>query len=270
MIMDRKEITLTDLKTIQMDVLSAIDDYCRDNNIRYSLACGSLLGAIRHKGYIPWDDDIDIYVPRDDYKVLMANFPHIYKDRYEIISLERNPQWEIPFAKAFDNFTVFEEYSTSSLVIGVGIDIFPIDDVPNGDEWLRYDKKRRILQKLFALKFVRVSKSRSLIKNFSLVLFRLLSFFYSKRRWAEYIDVFSQRYNGKGCEYCFECCKGLLQKQPFKKNLFDNLTYIPFEDRRYQAFSDADSYLRNGFGDYMQLPPEEKRVTHHRFTAYWK
>lgn len=266
----KREITLADLKIIQMDILSAIDEYCKNNGIRYSMACGTLLGAIRHKGYIPWDDDIDIYVPRADYKQLVNYFPLVYKGKYEIISLERNSQWERPYAKAYDNSTIFEEYSNNSVTIGINIDIFPIDDVPQGDQWNCYNKKRRFQQSLFALKFVKLCKKRSFVKNLLLVLFQLIFVCYSKRKWAEELDALSQRFNGRGCEYCYECCLGMLQRNPFQKALFDDLIYIPFEDREFQAFANYDNYLRNGYGDYMQLPPEEKRVSHHVFKAYWK
>ena len=265
-----KEIDLEELKVLQMDVLQAIDDFCEDNSIRYSLACGTLLGAVRHKGYIPWDDDIDIYVPREDYNRLLSVFPETYKERYKLISLERNAQWTHPYAKAYDNNTLLEENARNEEIIGVNIDIFPVDEVPAGNDWLVYNKKRRRLLYLFSLKFVRLSRHRSISKNCLILLFRLLTFFYSTRKWAERIDGLAQENNGKGYDHLFECCQGLLQKQPFAKSLFDSLVYIPFENRQFKAFADSDIYLRNGFGDYMQLPPIEKRISHHDFKAYWK
>lgn len=265
-----REIYLDELKVLQMDILSAIDEYCRDNNIRYSLACGSLLGAIRHKGYIPWDDDIDIYIPREDYNRLIAEFPELYKDRYRLISLERDKLWERPYANAYDDKTILLENAKEKKTIGVNIDIFPIDDVPIGDDWMKYDNKRRRLIQFFSLQTVRVSQDRSYIKNVIVVFVRLVSFFYSTRRWAFVVDRMAKKYNGKGMTHCFETCQGIFQKKPFEKSLFDDLDYIPFEDRKFKAFRFADIYLRNGYGDYMQLPPEGKRVSHHAFTAYWK
>lgn len=266
-----KEILLDELKVIQMDVLAAIDVFCDENNIRYSMACGTLLGAVRHKGYIPWDDDIDIYVPREDYKKLIEIFPSCYKGRYKISSLERDPLWEKPYAKAYDDKTVLFEKADVKEVIGVNIDIFPVDEVPDSqEEWSGYDKTRRRLVYSLVLRTVKLDKKRPFIKNLTILLYRLLSFFYPIRKQARKVDRYAQRNNGKGYNRYFECCQGLIQKRPFPKALFDCIIYIPFEDREFKAFEDADTYLRNGFGDYMHLPPKEKQVSHHAFKAYWK
>lgn len=265
-----REIDLKELKVLQMDILSAIDEYCSINNIKYSLACGTLLGAIRHKGYIPWDDDIDIYIPRDDYKKLVLTFPELYKERYKIISLERDSLWDRPYAKAYNAETYLKESSIEKKRIGVNIDIFPVDDVPIGEEWTKYDKKRRFEQKLFLLKFVKLDLHRNILKNIVLIIFRVITSFISTRSWAERIDRKCQQFNGRGYRHYFECCQGILQKKPFPKELFDEIMDVLFEDRFFKCFVDADCYLKNGFGNYMQLPSEEKRVTHHSFKAYWK
>lgn len=266
-----KEITLEEIKVLQMDVLEALDEFCDANNIRYSMACGTLLGAIRHKGYIPWDDDIDIYVPREDYKRLMAEFPDRYRDRYKIASLERDMLWEKPYAKAYDDRTLLYENSVSKKDIGVNIDIFPIDDVPDSDEeWRKYDNERRRQQGLFILKTVRLNRNRPFRKNIILALFHIGTCLYPTRKWAKKLDILAQKNNGKGYSRCFECCQGIFQKQPFPKKIFNNIINIPFEDRLFKSFSNADLYLRNGFGNYMQLPPEENRITHHDFRAYWR
>lgn len=265
-----KELSLEEIKVLQMDVLAAIDRFCCANNIRYSMACGTLLGAIRHKGYIPWDDDIDIYVPRQDYKRLMAEFPETYEGYYKISSLERDKFWNRPYANAYDSRTVFEEDARNCELIGVNIDIFPVDDVPIGEEWIRFDTKRRREQKLFSLNFVRFSRQRAFLKNAFLLFYRVIACFYPTRKWAERLDVKAQQFNEQGYNYLFENCLGLLQKKPFPKELFDRLIYVPFENRQFKAFADYDNYLKNGFGNYMQLPPKEKQVSHHSFKAYWK
>lgn len=265
-----REIELDELKVLQIGVLQAIDEFCEEHGIRYSLACGTLLGAVRHQGYIPWDDDIDIYLPREDYCRLIAEFPDVYKGKYKIASLERDSLWNRPYANAYNDETVFIENARYSERIGVNIDLFPVDDVPIGEEWEYFNKKRRLELRLFSLKFVCLDRRRSFIKNASLVLFRALTFFYSTRKWAMHIDHMIQQNNKKGHCYCFECCLGLLQKKPFPKKLFDTLVYVPFENRQFKAFADSDSYLKNGFGDYMKLPPKEKQISHHSYKAYWK
>lgn len=264
-------ISIEELKVLQMDVLQAIDQFCQEHSIVYSMACGTLLGAVRHKGYIPWDDDIDIYLLREDYNKLIKSFPKCYQGNYELISLERDEKWDHPYAKAFDNRTIFKENANTSTLIGVNIDIYPIDDVPDDEkEWIKYNKRRRIYQRLNEVKFIRLSRSRSFMKNMILALLKILLCWLSKRQFAMFLNKYAQKYNHKDYSSAFECVQGLLQKHKFSKSLFDSVVKLPFEDRMFLGFKDYDAYLSNGYGNYMQLPPEEKRITHHNFEAWWK
>lgn len=266
-----EEINVETLKNIQMDILAAIDEFCHNNNIKYSMGCGTMLGAIRHKGYIPWDDDIDIYMLREDYNNLMHLFPEVYKERYCIKSLERNSLWDFVFAKAYDNRTITFEAANYNELYGVNIDIFPIDDVPNDEiQWLRYNKKRRRIQMdLYGLRRNIPFGLRP--RDFARwIYYKTISMRYTRRQLAEYVDSFCQMWNKKGYNYVFECSSGFSQKNRFRKEIFNSLIKYPFEDREFMGFENYDEYLRNGFGDYMQLPPKEKRIAHHHFKTYWK
>lgn len=266
-----RNINVEELKEIQLNVLQAIGTFCSEHAIVYSMACGTLLGAVRHKGYIPWDDDIDIYLLRKDYNKLMSLFPQQYQGRYELISLERDEKWDRPYAKAYDNRTVLQENANNSVIIGVNIDIYPIDDVPDEETtWLRYDKKRRFLQKMDSVKRIRMSSRRSVSKNATLMAMKIPVCWMTRRRFAILLSNYAQKYNGKGYQSVFECVQGLLQKHKFDKSLFNSVTKMPFEDRLFFGFSDYDTYLGNAYGDYMQLPPEEKQIAHHDFNAWWK
>ena len=260
-----------DLKVIQLNILQAVDSFCIENGICYSMACGTLLGAVRHRGYIPWDDDIDIYLLRKDYDRLVNLFPERYLGCYEMMSLERNMEWDFPYAKAFDNRTVLLENSKSSITIGVNIDIYPIDDVPNDErQWKRYNRIRRFFQKLNSVKRIRLSRERSLIKNIVLSVVKLPLCIISRRHFSLFLSLFAQKFNNKGYSYAFECVQGLLQKNRFKKELFESIVRMPFEDRMFYGFKEYDAYLNNAYGDYTQLPPIEKQVSHHAFMAWWK
>lgn len=265
-----RKIGLDEMKSLQLGVLKAIDTYCEENGITYSLACGTLLGAIRHKGYIPWDDDIDIYLLREDYEKLVRDFPDSYKGHYKLVSLERDRQWDIPFAKAYDERTVMEELIDIPVKIGVNIDVYPIDDVPDNETtWLRYNRKRRIYHWIRALMRMKAG-GRSFWKDSILTISKVLTWFISQRSFAEFLDRYSQKNNGKSYHYVFECAQGMLQKKRFRKELFSSIVEVPFEDAHFKAFEHSDEYLKNAYGDYMQLPPVDKRVTHHVFRAYWK
>lgn len=266
-----KEISLEELKVIQMDVLTAIDKFCTENGITYSLAGGTLLGAIRHKGYIPWDDDIDIYLYRDDYNKLINTFPEVYEGRYKIASLERDKEWVRPYANAYDDMTICEENNNEKKVIGVKIDIFPIDSVPDDEtEWRKYDKRRRKLQFMLNRYFLKCSKKRTLWMNTKIVVYHLFMFFLPVRKFAEYLDKLSKIYNDKNTHYVFSNSQGLFVKKRFLKKVFENVVDLPFEDRTFKGFADYDEYLRNAYGDYMKYPPVEKRVSSHSFKAFWK
>jgi len=265
-----RRIEIQELKQLQIGVLNAVHSFCKTHHIRYSLACGTMLGAVRHKGYIPWDDDIDIYLLRDDYDKLIKLFPVVYLDHYELFSLERNKYWSRPYAKAFDNRTVLYENSSDSISIGVNIDIYPIDDVPdNLHTWNRYNSIRRILQKLFLVKIIRLEKRRSFWKNSMMLFVKFFLSFIDKRHFACLLSRYAQLNNGKGYHNVFECVQGMLQKNRFSKYLFEELCEYSFENKQFLGFKNYDEYLKNGYGDYWNLPPIEKRVTHHFFDAYW-
>lgn len=266
-----KLIGLDEQKVLQMDVLSAIDRFCQENGIRYSLGCGSMLGCARHQGYIPWDDDIDIYMLRDDYNKLVKTFPELYESRYRFVTMERNPKWNRAYGKAFNADTIIKEVSTETFELGVNIDVFPIDNVPDDEsKWLSYNKKRKFLQRIYEMKVTSFRRGRFLGKNLFLAVCKMLLFPFSSRFLAKRIQRMAVRYNSQQTECVFECCQGLFQKRPFHRTLFDNLTYQVFEDRKFMAFTDYDGYLSNGFGDWRKLPPKEKQVSHHAFKAWWK
>lgn len=264
--------TVEEFKQIQIDILLAVDKFCNEHNIKYSLACGTLLGAIRHKGFIPWDDDIDIYLLREDYNKLVTAFPSLLDGKYALNSLERNPLWNRPYAKAFDTRTIEVEAVKSNIPnMGVGIDVFPIDDVPDDEaEWEKFDKRRRFLQNCYTLKTLAWRKERSLSKNLFASCASLLLSPWSFRKLAEIIDRYCQKHNGKGYNSIFECCLGRICRHSFKKQDMEQVVDIPFEQYTFKAMTGYDDYLTSTYGDYMQLPPKEKQVSHHVFEAYWK
>lgn len=268
-----KNIDLEELKELQCEVLQAAHDFCHEQGIKYSLACGTLIGAIRHNGYIPWDDDIDIYMPRNDYDRFVEIFPEVYKGHYKLISFERSRQWCRPYANLYDDRTVWEELKSSAeKQIGVNIDIFPVDCVPDDDaEWLKFNKKRRMLIYLQSSKFVVLRRDhRVLWKNIGLLGLKLILLPFSSRRIVRYVDSYIRQYNDKGTNRLFETSCGMIQKHPFLKEDFAETIPHKFENYEFDVMKGYHDCLTNGFGDYMKLPPEEDRHSHHYFVAYWK
>lgn len=266
-----KQIELEERKQIQMDILESVERFCVEHHIKYSIACGTLLGAIRHGGYIPWDDDIDIYMLREDYNKFENEFPRLWEDKYELVSLNREPLWNNMFSKVCDTRTIVVERILAQEGIGINIDIFPIDDIPDNDEeWAKFNKQRRKDFELTRRAAMCVSPNRPWWENILIRLLKLRFIFFNPREFGFYRNEMIQQHNGKGYKRVFETSSGMRVKNPFPKELFDSIVKIPFEDRNFYAFQNHKEYLTCTFGDYMQLPPVEKRRSFHTYDTYWK
>lgn len=266
-----RKIELTEMKELQLDILSSVDCFCKENDIRYSIACGTLLGAIRHKGYIPWDDDIDIYMLREDFNTFENVFPEILSGKFKLASLNRDKNWTLPFAKVYDMRTVVYEKRSKFSNPGINIDIFPIDEVPDDeDKWLSFNKKRRSLFLNMRHANLRISSINSFIKNCAAIFYFFRFLFVTKRKLALKCDEFAQKYNGLGYKRVFETSMGMSMNAPFEKGLFYDLINVPFEDRIFSAFKEYDGYLTCSYGDYLTPPPLNKRQSNHTIDAYWR
>ena len=271
-----REIGIEELKQLQMDILSAVQEFCLDRGIIFSISCGTLLGCIRHNGYIPWDDDIDIYLLRKDYNRLVKEFPDTLGGRYKFFTLERLKTWDTPFGKIFDVNTILKERENEPYEMGVNIDVFPIDAVPQDKlTWQKYDKQRRFWMNNYCMRkgglnIGRYHKERSLLGNIYVTLGKIIIRCIPLRCLAWHMSSVAQKYNNQQSDYVFECVFGYFSRAPFKRSVFDNIVLTPFEDREYMAFANYDEYLTKTYGDWRTLPPIEKRITHHSFKAWWK
>lgn len=266
-----KEIDIEERKSIQMSIMDAVHQFCQEHGIRYSLACGSLLGAIRHGGYIPWDDDIDIYMLRKDYTRFAKAFPKVYKGLYEFGALERDEHWTFLFGKVWDNRTKMVDTRQSTAEKGVNIDIFPIDNVPEDDatfeRWNKWRKQQLIHLRRSSLHF---SQDFALWQNVLVPFVHLRYLFFNRKKAQLRLHAEIQRFNGQNSAMIFEGSSNPFVKSRFPKHLFDDIIDIKFEDRTYKAFAGYDEYLTLLYGDYMTPPPPEKQVPHHFERSYWK
>ena len=263
-------MSFDEMRSVQINILQVIHDFCEKHGIRYSMACGTLLGAVRHKGYIPWDDDIDIYLLREDYEKLISQFPE-QLNNIKIASLSRDPSWEYAYAKAYDERTFVKETAVVNKPIGVNIDVYPIDRVPEDkSQWKRYNLKRKIIHKAYYVKFLKFDKERPLLKNLFHIATKLLLFPVSLRKLAEIINKYSQKYNNTESPLVFESIQGWRVKNPFLRQSMQEVIDMPFENSVFKGMQGYDDYLKAAYGKYMELPPVEKRVNHHTFVPYWK
>lgn len=267
-----KEIVGDELKHVQLDILKHVDGFCRKHSIRYFMSGGSLIGAVRHKGFIPWDDDIDIMMLRPDYEKFIAEYSEKDSSCYRVHSSRLDSHFTLPYAKVDDSRTVLTEHIEHPLSLGVNIDIFPIDILP--DDHLErkriydYFKKQMML---FNLKQVAVSRNRNLFKNCLLVISHFLLRPMSLHAIVQKIENNAIKY--KDCDSSHHCGVVVWGYGIREVNLLSNYSSsidVPFEDMMVPVPVGYDNYLQGVYGDYMQLPPEEKRITHHDFEAWWK
>lgn len=269
-----KEITLEELKSIELNVLAEIHKICMEQGLRYSLSGGTLLGAIRHGGFIPWDDDIDILMPRPDYDKLVE-YCKENDTPFNLLCHETDSRYGYLFAKATAKNTVIEEDvgDLNGIKMGVYVDIFPIDGLANTyEEALKEFKATKLNREMLVArnwkKFVR-SKTRSWKYEPIRFAFFLASRFTTRQRLINKLQSKFRKNNFDKCDYVAAIFGLYREKEIIKKEVLDEFIDITFEGMTFRAIKRYDDYLSSVYGDYMQLPPEEKRVSHHSFKAYY-
>ena len=261
----KKEINVEELKQIQLNILKFADKFCKENNLKYYLAYGTLLGAVRHKGYIPWDDDIDIIMFREDYEKFVTTFNDA---NYKVFATEVNSKYPYPFAKVGDTRTYFEEEIKDVIDTGVNIDIFPLDYLPE-EKVEKICKRRDFLQKLWMIKRLPRLKRRGFLKNSLLAISQCLLAPISVHYIVKKMEDNAKKWNLKESSICGNIAYGY-DPDVYPSGDFKEQVELKFEDTSFPCPLDYDNVLKVMYGDYMKLPPVEKQVSHHHFIAYWK
>lgn len=253
-----------DIRILQRKIignLEAIDQVCREHGLRYYLWAGTMLGAVRHKGFIPWDDDMDICMPRPDYEQLIAHWREWLPEPYEVIAPETDPTYPYPFAKIEDASTTVLERPDFKFLEGVYIDVFPIDGAPADEEERKSHFKRyKVWRHLLFL------RGRDPFKHghgprswFPWLLHKAWSLAELQEKVKEYMTKYPYDESEYVCDYD-DGLKGVIEKR-----LLGTPQIYPFEDKQFLGVEHADEYLTNKYGNYMQLPPKEKQIQHHFF-----
>lgn len=264
-----RELTLDEMKEIEFEVLRELDSFCRKNNIRYFISHGTLLGAIRYKGFIPWDDDIDVLVPREDYNRLLT----LYQDneKYRLLSYEKDKRFLLPYAKLVDMNTVKEEISLdSSLKLGLDVDVFPLDAWSDDYETALKEVKYigRNGQYLWLTKLSKPDSVQPLKRFVKGIVMAFV-----KMRGSEYYlhRIMKQcvKYNGTATKYLGNKAWNVYkQKDVLPAEAFAEAIEVEFNGEKFPTMVGYDTFLSSLYGDYMPEPPKEKQKTHHKFKAY--
>ena len=259
-----REMTLCDLQKFSLKILKEVHVFCKKNNIRYSLAYGTLIGAIRHKGFIPWDEDIDVVMPRPDFE----RFCKTYKSKMFKIVEPSDPKCWIGFARVCDTektyaetFSRWCEYDT-----GVWIDIFPIDGASDCFADFQRDVRRShfLWMKQLYCRNARhaFSKRNGIVFNIALFIKKILRL--NGKNLEKYNNMLVQNAKkikyGETKHFSQLVCLDVGDKDYQKKEDFSYVVEVPFEDGFFDAMNGYDSVLKKVYGDYMKLPAPEKRI----------
>lgn len=243
--------------------LIALDSVCNAHGLHYYLWAGTMLGAVRHKGFIPWDDDIDVAMPRADYELLLANCEEWMPAPYKVIAPETDADYPYPFAKVEDVTTTVMERPDFKYLEGVYIDIFPLDGFPTeAKEQKRHYRLWKLWRHLLFMRCRDPFKHGHGPKSwFPWLLHQVVSKSYLQKKVKHYMTHYDFEQSDFVVAYDDNGIDAI-----FPKHIFGTPQLYEFEGHQYKGVEHADEYLTINFGsDYMQLPPIEKRVQHRFF-----
>ena len=235
-----KQLTIEDAKQIELEILDYIDTLCKKHNINYIINYGTLIGAVRHEGFIPWDDDIDLSMPREDYQRFINIFQK-EKSKYKLLSLETDKNYFNNFIKITDSTTkIIDTRNTKTYESGVFIDIFPMD---------------------------RFNDPKVIDTCYKLESFKLLSF--SKHKNIVYKEI--QKYSRENGQYMAFIPSKFREKEVFPVDTFKELILTEFEGRMLPVPKKYDQFLTQMYEDYMTPPSKEMQEWYsHSIKAYHK
>lgn len=297
------ELTKREIQEKEIEILDYVAKFCEKENINYILSDGTLLGAIRHKGFIPWDLDIDISMLRPDYEKFIKKWNQENHELYSLV-LKRTDNDPLLYAKIVDSSTLV--YDSNFLTIGgLWIDIFPLDGVPNDEKTrdLHYSQLckyfddylvslscnfiKQKIRSLFARKLNKrlFNQENTVLPNkpvhkITLKKFRkflkpnIFSLFFGK------VSTYAKKVNDCSLEYSTDDCTNItnnmaIYRRPpqrkfgYDKSIVTNFYYGDFEDRNFRIPKDYDSLLKSYYGDYMKLPPKEQQIDTHDIIVFW-
>lgn len=267
-----KTMTLGEIQKFSLGILEDVHQFCIANGIHYSLAYGTLIGAIRHKGFIPWDDDVDIVMPRPDYD----RFCSLYQSsRYKIAT---PGQSYLTFTRVFDTEKTFVKqmkrpwHPTDT---GVWIDIFPMDSVSDDPkEFMKTAHKlHRIWKDQLKARYVLNPFEKPTLPKRAKCLIRKAFF---RKKLSDILrkqEEMMKRYPyGTTCHISQLGCADGVSKEYFPSSIADDYVTVSFEGREFLAFKEYDKFLKSCYGDYMQLPPAKDCVPKQdkNMAFYWK
>lgn len=260
-------IELEMLHHLELKIAQEIKRICDKNSIKYGLSGGSLIGAVRHKGFIPWDDDMDIDMTRENYEKFQKICASELGAEFKLINWHTEKDYWNGFSKItlIDTEVIEETSEKAPFKLGVYVDIFPWDRVPNNKivQVLHEKTIRFLLLVLLAKHNIQIPKKSSRFKKGLYKILRTLTKYIKQDKIVEAYEKILCFYDDSETK-CVTCAVGVqgYQKNKVPAEWFKDYTELPFEDTRFSAIKKYDKLLRKSYGNYMRMPPEEERRTH--------
>ena len=264
---------VTDIREIQqmeLGIMEYIHETCQKIGVKYFLAYGSLIGAVRHKGFIPWDDDMDICMLREDYEKLQDYLISNPDERYEVMSYKNNLNYVYPFMKVQDNQTyLLEEDVRIDSNMGIYVDIFPVDGYE--DDSVFKDKMTRLIKKrqLSCYTFKGITNTKSLLNSLIRYISVIVFYFTNTNKYIRGIDELAKSRKVDDYELVDYLIYKDMHKPVWKREWLEQTIMGVFEGKEFMIPKNYHEILTSDYGDYMQLPPVELRFSHHDFQL-WK
>lgn len=264
---------VTDIREIQqmeLGIMEYIHEVCQKIGVKYFLAYGSLIGAVRHKGFIPWDDDMDICMLREDYEKLQDYLIANPDERYEVMSYKNNLNYVYPFMKVQDNQTyLLEEDVRIDSNMGIYVDIFPVDGYE--DDSVFKDKMTRLIKKrqLSCYTFKGITNTKSLLNSLIRYISVIIFYFTNTNKYIRGIDDLAKSRKVDDYELVDYLIYKDMNKPVWKREWLKQTITGIFEGKEFMIPKNYHEILTSDYGDYTQLPPVELRFSHHDFQL-WK
>lgn len=267
-----EDFNIREMQLIQLEMLKEFDRICKKHDIKYFLCGGTMLGAVRHEGFIPWDDDIDVMLLRNDYEKLINICLKELDTKYFLQTFETDKGYIKMYAKIRCNNTIFKEMTTRKINMhhGIYIDIFPLDNIPDSKVLLQIHKIILSVFDVFRLssKIEYFIESPSFLRKIVGYIMFPISKLIVHRPFLKLIDFIAKIFRKKETKFVSNLYGDTIRwyskpRQAQLRAIYESVEYLKFEDGYFPVPKRWDEYLTAVYGDYMQLPPVEERCLHH-------